>query len=311
MTTDPKALPGADPHTGQREIDPVTGYETTGHDWAGITELNTPFPKIALIALILTFIYSAVTWVLLPAWPLGRDYTHGVLGLDQGVMAHERLQGLTDRRQDWLLRFESGDFAALAADEGLMATAMPAANRLFIDNCALCHGRTGEGGPGFPALNDGDWLWGGTPEDIAETLHVGINSDHPDTRWAEMSAFDWMERAERLALADYVAALPGGAADHESPAAVTFDENCVACHGARGEGGLLGGAPSLADAATIYGQDAETVADILWRGRQGVMPAWSGRLSEAEINLLTLHVLRLSGGVEGTQGTDGAQGDGG
>lgn len=302
MSTDPKTLPGADPHTGQREIDPVTGYDTTGHDWGGITELNTPFPRIALIALILTFIYSVIAWVLLPAWPIGRDYTRGLLELDQGEMAVERLRGLTDRRDGWLSRFEEADFAALAADEALMAAAMPAANRLYLDNCALCHGRTGEGGPGFPALNDTDWLWGGEPEVIAETLQVGINSEHPDTRWVEMPAFDWMERADRLALADYVAALPGGEADHDSPAAVLFDENCFACHGERGEGGLLSGAPSLTDATVIYGQDAETVADILRHGRQGVMPAWSDRLTGAEINLLSLHVLRLSDGAEGGDG---------
>ena len=87
MSTDPKTLPGADPHTGNREIDPVTGYDTTGHDWGGIRELNTPFPRIAGIALVLTVIYSVITWFLLPAWPMGRDYTRGLLGLDQQEMA--------------------------------------------------------------------------------------------------------------------------------------------------------------------------------------------------------------------------------
>src|SRR6056297_3243644 len=71
MTTDPKELDDADPHTGNRDVDPVSGYDTTGHDWGGIKELNTPFPKIALVALALTFVYSVVTWILLPAWPLG------------------------------------------------------------------------------------------------------------------------------------------------------------------------------------------------------------------------------------------------
>ena len=70
-------------------IDPVTGYETTGHDWGGIQELNTPFPKIAAVALLLTFVYSVVAWVLLPAWPTGRDYTRGLWGLDQGRMARD------------------------------------------------------------------------------------------------------------------------------------------------------------------------------------------------------------------------------
>ncbi|WFE77241.1 cytochrome-c oxidase, cbb3-type subunit III [Roseinatronobacter sp. S2] len=294
MTTDPHELPGAD-KTGSRAIDPVTGYETTGHDWGGITELNTPFPKIVLVALALTFVYSMIAWVLLPSWPLVRSYLPGVLGLDQGEMARVSFEGVTERRSAWLDQFASGDFAALAEDAALMATALPAAHRLFLDNCAMCHGQDGAGGPGFPALNSADWMWGGTPEDIAVTLQVGINAEHPDTRWAEMPAFEWMDRSERLTLSDYVADLPTGNADHESEGATLFDENCAACHNDQGAGGFMNGAPSLVDHAVIYGQDVDTVMDILLRGRQGIMPHWSNRLSDAEINLLALYTARLSG----------------
>lgn len=295
MTTDPRALPGADPHTGNREIDPVTGYDTTGHDWGGIKELNTPFPKIALIALTLTFAYSVVAWILLPTWPLGRDYTRGILGLDQQEMAEARLRDVTTLRSSWLERFGEADFAALTDDASLLAVAMPAADRLFQDNCSACHGRVGEGGPGYPVLNDDHWLWGGTPEDIAMTLQVGINTDHPDMRWAEMPAFNWMDRADRAALSEYVAAMPSGEADPESGAASLFAENCATCHGEGGTGGLLNGAPSLVDQAAIYGQDVETVMETLWRGRQGLMPSWSERLSDVEINALALYVARMSG----------------
>lgn len=295
MTTDPKNLPDADPHTGNRQIDPVTGYDTTGHDWGGIQELNTPFPRIALVALILTVIYSVVTWVLLPAWPYGRDYTRGIWGLDQGEMARQGADAMAEIRQGWLAAFEGQPaFPALAGDEALMARAMPAATRLYRDNCALCHGTEGGGGPNFPVLNDDHWLWGGDPVDIAETLRVGINSGHPDTRWAEMPAFDWMDRVDRLAIAEYVAALPTGTADHDSQGGVLFDENCAACHDTRGVGGLLNGAPSLVDDAVIYGQDAGTVMLTLRHGRAGVMPSWSERMSPAEINLLALYVAGLS-----------------
>lgn len=293
--TDPKDLPGADPHTGQREIDPITGHETTGHDWGGIKELNTPFPKIVIWALVLTFLYSAITWILLPAWPYGRDYTRGLLGLDQGEMALAGFAELDARRQDWIARFDgTPDFAALESDAGLMATAMPAANRLFLDNCSACHGAQGEGGPGFPVLTDNYWLWGSEPATIAETLQVGINASHSDSRWAQMPPFDWMERQDRQQLAEYVAALPEGTANPEGPAAALFEENCVACHGAAGVGGLMNGAPALTDKAVIYGQDAASVNQTLRYGRQGVMPHWSGRLSDAEINLLALHVNQLS-----------------
>lgn len=300
MTTDPKDLPDADPHTGAREIDPVTGYDTTGHDWNGIKELNTPFPKIALIALALAFGVAVLGWILLPAWPTGRDYTRGVLRLDQGEMAMQGVAAMASLRQGWLGRFEAEpDFAALASDSALMQTAMPAAARLFEDNCSVCHGQNGGGNQGFPVLRDGYWLWGGDPATIAETLRVGINSPHPDTRYAQMPAFDWLDRADRIALADYVAALPEGAADAASPAATLFAENCVACHGEGGTGGLMNGAPSLADASVIYGQDAATVMKTLRYGRAGVMPYWSDRLSASEMNVLALYVSRMSGADAG------------
>jgi cytochrome c oxidase cbb3-type subunit 3 len=289
--TDPR--PATDPHGGHFETDPVTGYETTGHDWAGITELNTPVSKFVTVSLALTFAYSVVAWILLPAWPLGRDYTRGLLGLDQTEIAVVGLRELEATRQDWLTRFAEPDFAALEADATLLAEALPAADRLFQDNCAACHGTGGVGGPGFPTLGDADWLWGGEAETIAETLRVGINADHPDTRISEMPSFNWIERADRLALAEYVAALPSGTTDPASPAAALFTENCVACHGELGVGGLTVGAPSLADTSVIYGQDPPTVMMTLLNGRHGVMPSWSGRLSPEEINLLALFVALL------------------
>lgn len=284
----------SDPHSDHTEVDPITGYDTTGHDWNGIRELNTPFPKIVIWALILTFAYSVIAWVLLPSWPVGRTYVPGLLGLNQGEMAVEDFRAMDAKRDEWLARFGAEDFASLQSDDALMARAMPAAERLFQDNCAACHGSNGAGGPGFPALNDNYWLWGGDPETIAETLQFGINAGNDDTRWAQMPAFDWMERSERFAVADYVAALPGGQADETAAGAMIFADNCSSCHGDGGIGGMMNGAPSLTDASVIYGQDRATILQTLRHGRQGVMPAWGTRLTEAEINLLALYVSELS-----------------
>lgn len=298
MSDDPRLNTGGDEeidaHTGHLEIDPVTGYDTTGHDWNGIKELNTPFPKLALWAMILTFIYSVITWVLLPAWPYGRDYTRGLLGLDQTEMASERYRAINADRNVWMAQFDAGNFAQLQADDALMIPAMAAAKRLFHDNCAACHGADGGGGPGYPVLHDDYWLWGGDPETIAETLHVGINTGGDDTRYAQMPAFDYLERGERSALADYVTALPSGDADAGSDGGVLFADNCSSCHGDGGAGGMENGAPSLTDESVIYGQDRATVLETLRAGRQGVMPSWSKRLTNAEINMLALYVANLS-----------------
>jgi len=298
MSDDPRLNPGkdheVDPETGHREVDPVTGYGVTGHDWNGIRELNTPMSRIAIWAMALTFVYSVITWVLLPAWPLGQTYTRGVLGLDQGEMAVERYQAIVKDRSDWMSDFATADFAAIRNDDTVMLPAMQAADRLYQDNCAACHGKDGGGGPDFPVLNDDYWLWGGDPETIAETLHVGINGAGEDARYAQMPAFDWMERGERSALADYVTAMHDGTQDAGSIGAGLFAENCSACHAENGEGGMMNGAPSLIDQAVIYGQDRSAVLYTLNHGRQGVMPAWSRRLSDSEINMLALYVSTLA-----------------
>lgn len=282
-----------------REVDPVTGHDTTGHDWNGIKELNTPFPKLVIWALVLTFLYSVIAWILLPAWPTGRDYTRGLLGLDQGAEAVAGFHEIATERQGWLDRFAADDFAAQQSDAPLMKVALPAAQRLFADNCAACHGLKGQGGPGFPVLADDTWLWSGAPDEIAVTISHGINSDDPDARFSEMPAFDGLPEGDRAALATFVSDLHGGGgtADWNSPAAALFAENCSSCHGEHAEGGLGNGAPSLTDAAVIYGQDPQTVALTLRHGRHGVMPAWTGRLSKAEINLLALYVAGLRDAV--------------
>lgn len=279
------------------DVDPVTGYQTTGHDWNGIKELNTPFPIFVIMILGLTVVYSVIAWVLLPAWPIGRDFTRGLLGLDQGEMAVAGYQRLADGREDWMARFAEGDFDAIMADPALMAKAMPAAHRLFLDNCAACHGTDATGGPGFPNLADSDWLWGGAPATIAETLRVGINSSHPETRFGQMPAFghdQMLERAEIETLTTYVQALSTGQADPESEGGTLFADNCASCHGEGGVGGLEIGAPSLVDGHWIYGGDRATIFATLQRGRQGVMPAWADRLSTAEINLLAVYVSGLA-----------------
>lgn len=292
--TDPRQLPGASHDTGNREIDPVTGYDTTGHEWGSIRELNTPFPKIALWFMIATVVYSVIAWILLPAWPSASGYTKGLLGLTQEGQAEKGLRAIKDHRRALTESFSGQpDFDALAGDPALMTEARTAAHRLFLDNCAACHGVTAAGGPGFPSLNSGEWLWGGDPQTLVETITVGINSLHPDSRIAEMPAFDYLEPAELSALASWVSRLPQGTAGPDEPAAQVFADNCASCHGDGGIGGVGVGAPSLTDDTFIYGQDVASVMQTLRRGRKGEMPAWSPRLTEADINMLAVYVADL------------------
>lgn len=285
-----------------QEIDPVTGHETTGHEWNGIKELNTPFPRIALWALIISVAYSVIAWVLLPAWPTGKSFTPGILGVTETSQAEAELAHLDALRSGWRDQFAAGDFDALQADAALMALARPEAMRLFADNCAACHGaegqgHNGKGGIGFPALSDPVKLWSSDPADIAEVIRVGINSANDESNVSEMSAFgrdEMLEPAEIDELVPYVIALADGTADPGSPAATLFEDNCASCHGEGGEGGVGVGAPALAHHSWIYGGEPAQIRKSIWYGRKGEMPAWDGRLNASERNMLALYVLELT-----------------
>ncbi|GGE28907.1 cytochrome c oxidase cbb3-type subunit 3 [Gemmobacter megaterium] len=280
------------------ERDPVSGYATTGHDWNGIKELNSPVPRIVLWFLAVTHVYAVIAWVLLPTWPLGQTFTSGLLGGDQKTAVAADIAAATAARAGWTEALARRDFDALRADPDLMARAMATASPLFGQNCQVCHGAGGTGGPGFPRLNDGIWLWGGTAEEIETTLRFGINSPHPDTRFAQMPAFGrdgLLTRPEIGLLTEYVLTLGNGVTPGDtSDGAALFQGNCAGCHGEDAKGLEGTGAPDLTDADWIYGGDAAAVRQTLLAGRQGVMPAWQWRLSDAELRMLALYVERLS-----------------
>ena len=285
------------------ERDPVSGYTTTGHDWNGIKELNSPIPRIVLWFLAVTHIYAVIAWVLLPTWPLGQTYTRGLLGGDQTTALQADIAAATAARADWTTALASESFESIRANPDLMTRAMATAAPLFGQNCQACHGAEGIGGAGFPRLNDDIWLWGGTADKIETTLRYGINSTHPDAYYSLMPAFgrdQMLTRSEISVLTDYVQTLGAGVIpDDPSEGAVLFQTNCAACHGedAKGIDGI--GAPNLTDRDWLYGGDAATIRHSLMNGRQGVMPAWEGRLSDTEIRMLALYVADLGAGGQG------------
>ena len=290
------------------ERDPHTGYMTTGHEWNGIKELNTPVPMAVRIFLAITVVFALVYWVLMPAWPIGVSYTKGLLGIDQRTTVEAKLIAAQEARADWVEAIAEGGFEEIRADENLMTIVRHSGSSLFGDNCAVCHGRNGEGGPGFPSLTSGSWLWGGEPETVFETLRVGINSSHPETRTSEMLAFGRDGILDRSAIMDVISYLqslqeepePGLVVDSEAVARgeEVFAMNCAACHGADAKGDRNMGAPDLTDDAWIYGGVRTSLYWTIYGGRQGHMPHWEGRLSPVERKILTLYILDLPEGTE-------------
>lgn len=284
------------------ERDPHTGHMTTGHEWNGIKELNTRVPRAVYFFLAVTATFAVVYWILMPAWPLGTTYTKGLLGIDQKKTVTEDLERAAVDRAVWAERIEAGDPAEILADPVLMRTVRETGATLFGDNCAVCHGMQGQGGKGYPALTDRAWLWGGEAEDIAETLRVGINASHEETRTSQMMAFgrdQLLDRATILNVVAYVQSLSdpqvasGAQADAVTAGRATFAENCASCHGEDGTGSTEIGAPNLTDGFWIYGGDRQSVFDTVFNGRQGHMPSWEARLSALDRKILTLYVLDL------------------
>ncbi len=157
--------------------------------------------------------------------------------------------------------------------------------------------------PGYPNLNDDDWLWGGDLDAIYHTIKHGVrNADDDDARQSEMPAFgdDVLEPAQIADVAQYVLQL--SSQEHDAAAAKSgaaiFAENCAACHGDEGKGGREFGAPNLADALWLYGNTADTVATQIAKPKHGVMPAWGLKLTEAEVKQLTVYVHSLGGGEQ-------------
>ncbi len=282
------------------ERDPHSGWMTTGHEWNGIKELNTPVPRAVWFFLTIAVLFSLGYWLLMPAFPLGRDFTRGLLGLDDRKIVTQSVTAAAAGRAAWVGQIEKKDYAAILADPALMSDVRRTGRTLFGDNCAACHGLSAHGGPGFPDLTTTAWLWGGDPATIAETIRVGINSTNATSRASQMMAFGRdgvLPRADVETVVAYVRSLsnlkPAGTAPQIEAGRAVFAANCVTCHGEDAKGKAEVGAPDLTDRHWIYGGDLQSVFNSVWGGRQGHMPSWEGRLSPVDIKILALYVVSL------------------
>jgi cytochrome c oxidase cbb3-type subunit 3 len=283
------------------ERDPITGTETTGHVWDGIKELNTPLPKWWLYVLYATIVWAVGYWIVYPAWPTVVGYTHGVLGYSTRGTYDQQAAAAAQSQKVWLDRIAGASVEQIAQDPELFDFAQNGGRAVFAENCAPCHGAGGQGTPGFPVLADDSWLWGGKLSDIEHTIRVGVRSTHPDTRTSEMPKFgtDQILTPEQVSdVADYVLSLSGAAHDDAAATrgAPIFAENCVACHGDKGQGNQELGGPALNDSIWMYGGDHQSIVAQVARPRHGVMPTWEGRLNDNWIKMLTVYVHSLSGG---------------
>jgi cytochrome c oxidase cbb3-type subunit 3 len=285
----------------ERDIDPHTQVETTGHEWDGIRELDNPLPRWWLWIFYASIAFAVVYWVLMPAWPLVHSYTPGLLHNSARAQVDRDLAQLHAQRSAQTARFATASLEQIEKDPALQAQAFAIGQSIFGDNCATCHGVGGTGGKGYPNLRDDVWLWGGSLEDIQRTITYGIRSGDPNARMSQMPAFgadQLLPPAQIDDLTEYVVALSHRPADAAAVrrAAPVFAANCVACHTANGTGDQRFGAPNLTDSDWLYGSDRASIHDQIWNGHGGVMPAWGHRFDANTIKALAVYIHASAGG---------------
>lgn len=283
------------------EKDALTGTDTTGHEWDGLKELNTPLPKWWLYVLYATIAFAAVWVVLYPALPI-RGAT-GMTGWIAREAVVQDVRASQERMGPMLARIRAATPQAIAADPELRAFAVAGGRTAFGNNCAACHGAGGQGAVGgFPSLADDDWIWGGSHDAIRHTILHGVRAGESDEeRVSQMPRFlsDGVLTLPQVNdTAEFVLSLTQRSTDAAavSRGAPLYAENCAACHGERGEGNRDVGAPRLSDQVWLFGSDKASIVRTIAYSRAGVMPSWGQRLDPAIVNMLTVYVHALGGG---------------
>lgn len=255
---------------------------TTGHVWdEDLTELNTPMPRWWMGLFWITIFFGIGYLVLYP----GLGSFQGTLGWKSTGEYEAELKKADAEYGPLFAKYASQDMKVVAADPQAHAIG----ERLFLTYCAQCHGSDARGNKGFPNLVDADWLYGGSPEIIKETILKGRHGMMPPMAAAVGTDQD-VE-----AVAHYVRSLSGLSSD---PVKVANGKPkfaaCAACHGADGKGNQMMGAPNLTDKTWLYGGSAETIMETIRKGRDNTMPAWGDFLGEQKVHVLSAYVWSLS-----------------
>jgi len=284
----------------EKHIDEVSGVATTGHEWDGIRELDNPMPRWWVWTFYATIVWALAYTIAYPAWPMLTSATKGLLGYSSRVEIKNELAAADAAKQQYVDAVQAKTVAEIEADDSLREFAIAAGGAAFRVNCVQCHGSGAEGSKGFPNLNDDDWLWGGTPEQIHQTVAHGIRfASDGDTHVSDMPAFgEILEPKQITEVSAYVASLSGPVNDQSlvEPGRQVYADNCASCHGEDGKGNRELGAPNLTDAIWLYGSGEEAIAAQVRAPKLGVMPAWGGRLGDVKVKELAVFVHSLGGG---------------
>lgn len=286
----------------EREVDELSGTQTTGHEWDGIKELDTPMPRWWVWTFYATIIFSIGYVIYYPAIPLLETSTAGISGITARGEVEKELAVVRQGKAKLEEQLVKTSLEEVRNNEQLYRFSIAGGQSLYKVYCSQCHGSGAQGASGYPNLNDDDWLWGGDLLSLRVTIAHGVRNDTDENaRFSEMPAFGrdgLLEKPQIKAVVEYVLKLSGK--EHDAAEATkgqeVYAENCAACHGEKGLGGRDFGAPNLADELALYGNTRELLTRQISAPRHGVMPSWIDRIGEAGVRQLALYVHSLGGG---------------
>lgn len=254
---------------------------TTGHSYDGLEEFDNPMPKWWYNLFVITIIFGLIYLVLYP----GLGKWQGVLGWSQEEAWEEQVAEAEEEFRELYASYAATPIETLVNN----SNALRSGQRIFSNNCAVCHGSNAMGGYGFPNLTDDDWLYGGSPDAIKTTLLNGRQGAMPP--WEAVLGEQGISE-----VAEYVMSLSGRKVDKALAQAgeAHFATVCAACHGKDGTGNQELGAPNLTDSTWLYGGSPELIKHTLRNGRNGVMPAHRELLGEDKVHLVATYVYSLS-----------------
>lgn len=263
-----------------------TPGKTMGHVWdENLEEYNNPMPKWWTWLFVITVVFAFVYLALYP----GLGNYQGMLGWTSRGQHKAEVEKMDAAVKPLFDKYLAMDLKAVAGDK----QAMEMGKRLYLTYCMQCHGADARGAKGFPNLTDGDWLYGGEPEQIKQTI--------ADGRMGVMPPHAQLGGDTIKDLANFVRSLSG--LPNDSVRAAKGKEafasaGCLGCHGPEGKGMQAVGAPNLTDKVWLYGSSEATITETITNGRQNKMPAWKDFLGEAKVHLLSAYVLSLSQGAK-------------
>nr|WP_297350872.1 cytochrome-c oxidase, cbb3-type subunit III [uncultured Caldimonas sp.] len=255
---------------------------TTGHVWDDdLRELNNPLPRWWMVLFVLTIVFAAGYLTFYP----GLGSFQGKWGWSQVGQYNSEVEKARAQLEPIYAQFEGMSVEQLGAHP----QAMGIGERLFVNNCAQCHGSDARGSKGFPNLTDPDWLYGGGHEQIMETIAKGRHGVMPPMAAAVGSSDDVRN------VAHYVLSLSGS--PHNSIAAQLGKSKfgaCAACHGADGKGNQALGAPNLTDKVWLHGWGEQAIVAMITGGKDNQMPAHGDKLTAPQIRVLAAYVWGFS-----------------